>query len=50
MPRVHGNLKTSLLGKPGALARVEDVMSSLKTCTGSAGICQAVYPEKINEK
>lgn len=34
MPRVHGNLKISLIGKPGALARVEDVMSSLKACTG----------------
>lgn len=36
MPGVHGNLQISLIGKPGALARVEDVMSSLKTCTGSA--------------
>ena len=50
MPRVHGHLKISLIGKPGALARVEDVMSSLKACTGPAGICQVVYPEKINEK
>ena len=36
MPRVHGNLKISLIGKPGALDRVEDVMSSLKTCTWPA--------------
>ena len=50
MPGVHGNLKISLIGKPGALDRVEDVMSSLKTCTGPAGICQAVYPEKVSEK
>ena len=25
MPSVHGHLKISLIGKPGALARVEDV-------------------------
>lgn len=36
MPGVSGNLKISLIGKLGALARVEDVMSSLKTCTGPA--------------
>ena len=36
MPRVHGNLKISLIGKPGALARVEDVVSSLKAYTGPA--------------
>lgn len=36
MPGVRGNLKISLIGKSGALARVEDVMSSLKACTGSA--------------
>ena len=36
MPSVHGNLKISLIGKPGALDRVADVMSSLKTYTGPA--------------
>lgn len=36
MRQVSGNLKISLIGKPGALARVEDVISSLKTCTGPA--------------
>lgn len=34
MPRVNGNLKVFLIGKPGALDRVADVMSSLKTCAG----------------
>lgn len=36
MRRVHGDLKISLIGKPGALVRVEDVMSSLKACAGPA--------------
>lgn len=36
MPSVYGNLKVFLIGKPGALDRVADVMSSLKTYTGSA--------------
>lgn len=36
MSGVSGNLKISLIGKPGALARVEDVMPSLKSCTGPA--------------
>ena len=36
MPGVHGHLKISLIGKPGALARVEDVVSSLKSYTGQA--------------
>lgn len=36
MPSVYGNLKVFLIGKPGALDRVADVMSSLKTYTGPA--------------
>lgn len=34
MPSVYGSLKVFLIGKPGALDRVADVMSSLKTYTG----------------
>ena len=36
MPNVYGNLKVFLIGKPGALDRVADVMSSLRTYTGLA--------------